>query len=76
MTADDRRLTSGKAVAAALLLLGVLLAALGVFAYVIFERACAGRARSVAAGGGFPGDCAPDCRSLSSAGPRGGPVGA
>ncbi len=66
MTADDRRLTSGKAVAAALLLVGVLLAALGVFAYVVLERACAGRARSVAARGGFPGEGAAGLSLLSS----------
>ncbi|MEP6993500.1 MAG: hypothetical protein ABI968_03185 [Acidobacteriota bacterium] len=38
---EAQRLTSGKAVAAALLLAGVLLAAAAVFLFVVLQRACA-----------------------------------
>ena len=38
----EERLTSGKAVSAALLLAAVLFAAAAVFLWVVFSRACAG----------------------------------
>ncbi|HEY3205285.1 MAG TPA: hypothetical protein VGL03_16670 [Thermoanaerobaculia bacterium] len=58
MKAEQERLRSGKAVAAALMLAGLLLAAAAIFLFVVVDRACAGRrpASSASVGALSPGE--------------------